>query len=197
MWSRQQFWHQLPRAAGIASRLKQQWYQKSWKRCFPWNICLRSVLPWLFVTHDALRAPGGRWAQPGAGDRRVRIGHRGTAAAAAPGIALLLPPLHAFSLCFLDQTSSPSSFCMSSLSWKSSSTATASTSSGLCYPSSSASLSSFNLLSCIFSSCSTSTTNSSLSQCSCSNTTASPCNTPAYIPSHPCNSTSSTEATSS
>lgn len=98
--------------------------------------------------------------------------------------------------CFL-QTSSPSSFCMSSLSWKSSSTAATSTSSGLCYPSSSASLSSFNLLSCIFSSCSTSTTNSSLSQCSCSNTTASPCNTPAYIPSHPCNSTSSTEATSS
>lgn len=99
--------------------------------------------------------------------------------------------------CFFDQTSSPSSFCMSPFSWKSSSSATTSTSSRLCYSSSSASLPSFDLLSYIFSSCSTSTTNSSFSQCSCSDSPASSSSTPGYIPSHPCDSSSSAEASCS
>lgn len=94
--------------------------------------------------------------------------------------------------CFFDKTTSSSNLCLPPLSWKPSSSDSASTSSGLCYSSSCSCFPFSNIVSCNISPRGTPTSNS-FSQYSCTNPSASSSHAPANFTPYSNHSTSSTK----
>lgn len=100
--------------------------------------------------------------------------------------------LYFFYRCFFDKTTSSSSLCLSSFSWKPSSSDSASASSGLCYSSSCTCFPFSDIYSCNISPRGTPTPNP-FSQYSCTNPSASSSLTPAYFTPYSGHGPSSTE----